>query len=266
MMHLRNLLLAVACISALWLPAVPAAAQEGKMLRVPTQGSAYIPVFWVKQNKTPITVVLFSGGGGGIGKLDASGWPGSDNFLIRSGKLFAAAGFNIAMVAKPSDVPRLDPDLRIGEGYVDDLYKTLQYIKTLSNAPIWLVGTSQGTISATALAIAHQDPNLIAGVVLTSSVTSSKWRGSVPRQALDKLKVPVLVVHHAKDACRVCRPDEVPAIMKGLKNAPVKKLVIVDGGSGATGDPCEALHYHGYIGMEREVVDLISAWIKAPSN
>ncbi len=236
------------------------------MLHVPTQGGTYVPVFWVKQNTAPMTVVLLTGGGGGIGKLDGSGWPSSENFLIRSGHAFAAAGFNIAMVAKPSDIPRLDPDLRIGEGYIDGLYKTLQHIKTLSSAPIWLVGTSQGTISATALAIAHQDPSLIAGVVLTSSITSWKLRGSVPRQALEKIKVPVLVVHHAKDACRICRPDEVPAIMKGLKNASIKKLVMVDGGSGATGDPCEALHYHGYIGMERQVVDLISAWIKAPTT
>lgn len=53
--------------------------------------------------------------------------------------------------------------------------------------------------------------------------------------------------------------------MKGLKNTQIKKLIIVDGGSQPTGDPCGALHYHGYIGMERQVVDLISAWIKAPS-
>lgn len=265
MTRLFHFLLTVAIAGMLWLPTAPAAAQEGKMLQVPIQGNAYVPVFWVKQDKASITVVLLSGGGGGIGKLDGSGWPDSSNFLIRSGRLFAADGFNIAMVAKPSDVPKLDPGLRIGDGYLDDLYKTLQYIKTLSNAPIWLVGTSQGTISATALAIAHRDSQLIAGVVLTSSVTKWKVRGAVPRQALEKIRVPVLVVHHARDACRVCRPDEVPAIMKGLKNAQIKKLVIVDGGSQPTGDPCGALHYHGYIGMERQVVDLISAWIKAPS-
>jgi hypothetical protein len=27
------------------------------------------------------------------------------------------------------------------------------------------------------------------------------------------------------------------------------------------GDPCEARHHHGYIGMEQEAVDLVAAWI-----
>src|SRR5262249_55983131 len=31
-------------------------------------------------------------------------------------------------------------------------------------------------------------------------------------------------------------------------------LRLVEGGGGAAGDPCEALHFHGYIGMEKEAV------------
>jgi hypothetical protein len=44
-------------------------------------------------------------------------------------------------------------------------------------------------------------------------------------------------------------------ILKGLSNAPVKKLMMVDGGSDPTGDECDAQHWHGFIGMEREAVD-----------
>ena len=42
--------------------------------------------------------------------------------------------------------------------------------------------------------------------------------------------------------------------------------VMVSGGDNPTGNVCEALHWHGYIGMEREAVDLIAEWIKRPVN
>lgn len=244
--------------------AQPAWAQDGRMLRLPTRAGVESPTFWVQQDQAPATLVLLPGGGGGIGALDASGWPGSRNFLIRSGPLFAAQGFNVAMVAKPTDREKLDPDSRIEAAHLDDLHQVLLALKKRAAAPIWIVGTSQGTISATALAIAERDSGLIAGIVLTASFTHPRRKGAVPRQALDQIRVPVLILHHQKDACNVCRPQDVPAIQQALKNAPVHKAVLVDGGSGASGDPCEAEHFHGFIGMEAEAVQLIADWVRRP--
>lgn len=76
----------------------------------------------------------------------------------------------------------------------------------------------------------------------------------------------MLVVHHERDACNTCTPWEVRAIAGKLKNAPVKKNVLVNGGAGASGDFCEPMHFHGYIGMEKAVLDLIAAWIEKPVN
>ena len=144
------------------------------------------------------------------------------------------------------------------------MHKVLEFVKQKADVPVWLVGTSRGTVSATAAAIKLQGE--MAGVVLTSSVVSYKKPGAVPRQDLDRIKVPVLVLHHAKDACPLCQPHEVPAILRGLKNAPIKKEIMVSGGGNPTGNVCEALHWHGFIGAERETVDLIANWIKAPTN
>ena len=108
--------------------------------------------------------------------------------------------------------------------------------------------------------------NELAGIVLTSSVTNFNRVGAVPTQRLEDIRIPVLVMHHEKDGCNICRPHEVPLILNGLKNAPVKKLIMVNGGAGAQGDPCEAFDWHGYIGMEQEAVDLISAWIRHPRS
>jgi predicted alpha/beta-hydrolase family hydrolase len=141
----------------------------------------------------------------------------------------------------------------------------LEFVKQKSEAPIWIVGTSRGTVSATAMAIQVQDP-AIAGLVLTSSVVKYSTPGAVPTQNLSAIKLPVLVYHHAKDGCKHCQPHEASLIIKGLKNAPIKKLMLVDGGANPTGDVCAGQHWHGFIGMERQAVDDIAKWIEAPIN
>ena len=115
------------------------------------------------------------------------------------------------------------------------------------------------------LAIAVSSDEL-GGIVLTSSITDQKKVGAVPFQELDAIRVPVLVVHHESDACSHCLPGDVPLIYQRLKNAPIKKMVYVRGGGNPKGDPCGPLHWHGYIGIEKEVVDLISNWIKNPAS
>jgi pimeloyl-ACP methyl ester carboxylesterase len=215
----------------------------------------------MKQEGASVSVVLLTGGAGGIGLKD--GVPTSDNFLIRSRDHFAGHKFNVAVVGRPSDMQDLDYPSRISAEHVEDLRRVVSYLKKDTALPVLLVGTSRGSVSATAAAIAFGNQEL-AGIVLTASVTSASKAGAVPQQRLDAVRIPVLVLHHQYDACWVCRPREVPRIISGLKNAPVKKLVMVDGGGDPRGDPCEALHWHGFIGMEKEAVDIIGDWIKNP--
>ena len=186
------------------------------------------------------------------------------NFLIRSAKSFSAHPFNVILVGRATYVSTLDGLTRIGDDHDRDNQAIFRAIQAKSSALIWLVGTSMGTISATAAAI-QDSGSTIAGIVLTSSVTAYRVKGAVPSQDLAKIKVPVLVLHHERDACKICTPYEAKDIAAGLKNAPIKKTVLVSGGDGASGNPCEALHYHGFIGMEKEAVDLIANWVIHPS-
>ena len=235
----------------------------GHVEQVKTRG-VFLPIYTVWNKNAVATVVLYSGGGG-YGKIGVDGWPGSMNFLIRSAKLFAEHPFNVVLVGRATDVLSLDGPTRIGDDHDLDNRAIFQEIKSKSAAPIWLVGTSMGTISVTAAATRDIGSN-IAGIVLTSSVTAYRIKGAVPTQELAKIKVPVLVLHHERDACKVCSPYEAKDIAGALKNAPVKKTVLVSGGDGASGDPCEALHHHGFIGIEQEAVDLIANWVMHPSR
>jgi hypothetical protein len=101
--------------------------------------------------------------------------------------------------------------------------------------------------------------------VLSSSITAFRFTGAVPKQALEAICVPVLVLHHERDACVACAPHEVALILKGLTNAPVKKLLWAAGGGPPRGHPCEPFHWHGYVGMEAEAVAWIADWVRHPA-
>jgi pimeloyl-ACP methyl ester carboxylesterase len=240
-----------------------AANAEGQLRKIPTRPDIETTLFWEAKDSARATVLLFPGGAGGIGKV-VDGQPTGGNFLIRSVPHFLANGFNVAIFGRPSDTQDLDYRNRISEEHLADIRAVLEHVKTLSRAPVWLVGTSRGTVSATAAAIRIKD-RAIAGVVLTSSVVNYSKDGAVPRQDLAAIMVPVLVLHHAKDACFVCPPHQVPDILRGLKNAPVRKQVMVDGGADPYGDACGPFHWHGYIGMEEEAVGIIGNWIRNPA-
>lgn len=248
-----------ALVLAGWMGAVLAA---DRAMTLETRPGVTVTSYFMPREGASATLVLLTGGNGNIGLTGDV--PTAQNFLVRSRDLFAAAGFNVFIMGRPKDRPDLDPAFRIGAAHVEDLRQVVAHLRREGGLPVWLVGTSRGTISAAAGAIALGDQ--IAGIVLTSSVTGFKVPGAVPSQNLAAIRVPVLVMHHEEDGCRMCNPHELGGIMDGLTAAPVKKRLLVRGGEGARGDPCEALHWHGYVGMEAEAVARITDWIKQPSD
>lgn len=245
------------------LVSVPAMAAD-QVIRLESRPGVKVPVFYMKRDGATATVVLLPGGAGGIGKIE-DGKPTGTNFLVRTRAFFADAGLNVAVMSRASDKNDLDYPDRVSDEHMTDIKALVDYLKKDAGVPVWLVSTSRGTVSATAAAVKFGNIDL-GGIVLTSSVVNYKKVGAVPTQDLAAIKIPVLVLHHEQDGCAHCRPHEVPAIVTGLKNAPFKKLMMVNGGGNPTGDPCEALHYHGFIGMEKGAVTLITDWIKRPTN
>jgi dienelactone hydrolase len=233
--------------------AAPSFAESDRLIKIDTRPGVTVSFYYMKREGAQASVVLLTGGSGGIGMKN--GVPTSNNFLVRSRDMFASNGFNVAVVGKPSDKDDLDGSFRTSPEHIEDLRRVISFLKKDAGAPVWIVGTSMGTISATAVATVASNDEL-AGIVLTSSITSPKKVGAVPWQNLAAIRVPVLVLHHEFDECKICVPSEVSQISRGLQNAPITKEVFVK-----SGNPCEALHWHGFIGMEKEVVDLIAAWI-----
>ena len=100
--------------------------------------------------------------------------------------------------------------------------------------------------------------------MLSSSTTQSPIAAahSVMQAPLQQVKVPTLLVHHKQDGCSLCAFSETPALMAKLTNAARSQLLSFDGGKNE-GDPCEAFAYHGFNGLESEVVRQTAAWVLA---
>ena len=237
----------------------------GERFVITTRPGISTDVFWHATPNAQATVFVLPGGDGGFGVVQ-NGLPSSRNFLVRTAPYWIAdEGFNYMVFGNPSDRPALDYPDRVTTDHLTDLKEALAWLKTKTTTPIWIVGTSRGTVSA-ALALINIKDSQIAGGVFSSSITSLSKAGALPGQDLARINVPVLVVHHEADACNVTRPQEVPLIFNALSHAPVKKLMMMSGGSGASGNPCRALHTHGYVGIEQSTVHAIAAWIRATGS
>lgn len=247
-------------LAALLLCAGASAADH--FIRIDTRPGVRVGYWMMERPGASATLLLLPGGNGGMGVKD--GVPASENFLVRSRERFAAHGFDVAIVGPPSDRPQVDLRFRTSNAHMADLRAVVERLRLDTGKPVWLVGTSNGTVSAAAGAIALGDR--IAGVVLTSSRSERTRRASLLDMDLAKIAVPVLVLHHRRDACGATPPEGAARIAAALTHAPERKLVMLDGGGGASGDPCEALHWHGFIGAEGEAVDAIAAFIRNPSG
>lgn len=242
-------------------------AQTPQVVDVPSRPGVTQRILVITPDKPKAAVILFAGGDGGL-TLESDGRIPklSGNFLVRSRQLFADQGLTTVVIDAPSD-KQSQPYLsgqRQTKDHVADVDAVIAWLRKQAKIPVWLVGTSRGTQSAawiaTQLPLAFGGPD---GIVLTATVVNDPRSRAVPEMALDRIRIPVLVAHHRQDSCRVCLYSDVPRLMEKLTTPPRRELITFDGGI-STGDPCEARAYHGFNGIEAEVVQRIAAWITTP--
>lgn len=234
-----------------------------KVVDISTRPDVNQRMLVLSPEKPKAAAILLAGGHGGLQiSTDGSfGW-GKGNFLVRSRQLFADQGLLVVVVDAPSD--RQHPPYLSGfrgtSEHVSDLKAVIAWLRKQADVPVWLVGTSRGTQSAAYAAICLTGRDGPDGLVLTSTILTDSKEFSVPALQLDRLRIPVLVVHHVNDGCNHCRFAAISRLMNKLVNAPKKELIPVRGGI-SRGNPCEAYAYHGFNGIESEVVKKIGAWV-----
>jgi hypothetical protein len=214
-------------------------------------------------------------GGGGFLDLDDAACPRAmkGNSLVRMAPLFRDAGFVTALVDAPSDYHGDDglADFRTSRKHADDLGKIIAGVRSRTKGPVWLVGTSRGTISAANAAARLSGEAAPDGVVLTSAVTSPdpRARKAFVRQSvfdadLAQLRMPFLIVGHAADTCARSPASLMDGVTSRVQSER-KQEVTVTGGPGrprGKADPCEGLSPHGFIDQEAEVVAGIARFVR----
>ena len=240
------------------------AAEEIKT--IPTRTGVTQSYLLLRRTETPVaTVILFSGGNGALdlasGRLTGLG----GNFLVRNRGRFAEHGFMVAVPDAPSDHADGLSRFRASAEHAADIGALIATLRQAAPAPVWLIGTSMGTVSAASAAARLRGESGPDGVVLTSTIT--RWnRGegeSVGDVRLGDIRVPTLVVHHREDACPFTPYADVPGLLRDLSKTPRRELLTFEGGDPAQSKPCEARAAHGYLGLDAAVVKAIADWIVA---
>ena len=179
----------------------------------------------------------------------------------------------------------MSSSFRVSKDHAIDIGAVANYLKTQTDVPVWLVGTSAGSWSAAHGAIGANRDGIAAGsidgLVLTSTVTriapSSAFAKVFPEiardypdgvisMALSEIRVPTLIVSHSEDACELTPAVDAPALGKRLSQAANVEITLLSGGDPPMSDPCEAYAAHGYYGIETQAVDKIADFITVNSK
>ena len=245
-----NLYCATLLVALLWSAAGAATAEE--RLDLPTRPGVTEPVYFTAAGTPRRSAVLFIGSEGAF----SGSWRG--NFLARVADRFVAGGISVAIPGAPSDhAGGMSDGFRASAEHATDIAAVIAMLQQRAAVPVWLIGTSRGTISAAAVA-ARLGPPRVAGLVLTSTV----WSILRGQTSLEDVRVPTLVVHNHDDGCRESPFSSASDGVAALQHARVKEFIAVSGGSSRSA-PCQALSPHGYYGIEDQVVPPIIAWIQA---
>jgi hypothetical protein len=213
------------------------------------------------------SVVLLTGGNGLL-SLDATGTiiDSTGNFLIRSANLFLRNGLNVMMAdAKPAHPNGLNNGINVGGRLSTTHAAELQgFISAALNRwgkPVWVVGTSNGSVSAVTAAGFQPALTGLTGVVLTSPVTVLPMASQpIFNLYASSITIPALVVWHEHDHCSFSPPTGSAALFAALSSG-AKAIASFDGGHSVATDPCGAFSEHGYAGLEEQVVKKIAIWV-----
>ncbi len=245
---------------AVVLLAMPAAAAE-KVLDLPTaRGTTQRVLIDVPAN--PIgSVVLLAGGTGDL-KIDETGKVRGlfNNHLVRSRALYVAAGYAVAVPDIAADLKGTD-NYRGSATHGRDLALLIAHMRKIKG-PVALIGTSRGALSAANVMLKQTDA-LPDALVITSGVLLGPSSSAEAQGDPAAIKVPVLLVGHTADTCRVTPPSGIATYAARLTGARKVDTLMLSGGEPAKGDVCEAQGPHGFFGMDQQVVDAVTGWLKA---
>jgi hypothetical protein len=236
------------------------APQGGVLVRdLPLEGGEFQRVLYdAPPSHVRGIIVMFSGGADDIGIEKDGVIRHGDNFVVRSRDLWTAKGYGVVLVDAIDHQSMRGK--RSTDAYAAVTREVLAFAHEQANVPVWVMGTSQGSIAAMNAA-SHARNEELAGVILTESVSIlGASHETVFDAHPDDVHVPALVVANKDDRCKVAPPSMADAIAKSMHNTRATVL-FVEGGEVRSSNECASLSPHGYLGIEDKVVNDIAEWM-----
>jgi Serine aminopeptidase, S33 len=249
-----RLAIALVCL----LPLAALSAEEVVTLNTRTGVTQSYLLSSSEPDKARAVAILFPGGLGNtdLRRESAREMLDRGNFLVRTRRLFASAGVAAAVVDAPSDQPSgMEDYFRLSSAHAEDVEKVVADLKTrFPGVPVYLVGTSRGTISAASAG--KRLGKGVDGVVLTATLfLASGKRPGLSGFDFSSIPTPLLFVHHVSDGCTYTPYSSAKRLADRFP------LISVSDGPPPQSAPCEAMSAHGFLGKEAETVDAIAKWI-----
>ena len=246
--------------------ALPARAAESVLTLTPRPGATLRVL--VDRPAAPVGSVVLMAGGDGVLDLDAQGRIGSglrENHLVRTRTAYVAAGYAVFVPDVASD-QRGTRGYRFTSDYASDVAVVIAEARKVA-PPVAIIGTSRGSLPVVAV-FARQSAVRPDAAVISSGVLLGNDSGTGSASTMgdmSRINVPVMLLHHRLDSCRVSAPADADRFKALLTSAPKVDIVTLDGGSprGSTADPCGASHYHGFYGIDDQAVAATVQWLRA---
>ncbi|SJZ41378.1 hypothetical protein SAMN02745126_00947 [Enhydrobacter aerosaccus] len=216
----------------------------------------------------PVGSVILLAGADGILDLDAQGHIGTslrDNEVIRTRASYVKAGYATFAPDVASDL-RGTQGFRFGSSYAADLGAVVGEARKLG-VPVAVIGTSRGAISIAALLLKQSAALPDAAVISSGVLMADAGEGGSASTVGDvgRIHIPILLLRHVQDSCPVSRPEDADRFKALLVGAPKVDIVTLNGGGPATrgADRCGSSHFHGFYGIDDQVVAATVTWLRA---
>ncbi len=239
----------------------PTAPASERVVDLPLGGGIVQRVLYDAPARPRATLVMLPGGTGDVGVRRDGDLRHDDNFVVRTRADWVASGYAV-LIPDTIEAANLR-GARSSPAYGRVVDRLAAYAHTQAAGLVFLIGTSQGTIAAMNGA-AHARPGLVAGVVLTESVSVP---GRLSTETVfdadpQDVRVPALVVANRDDICSVAPPSMAPRIVAAMTGSPSAHVLMVGGGVQRSEKACGSLSPHGYYGIEDQVVDAVIEWLR----
>ena len=210
-------------------------------------------------NQFAKTLIFFPGGNGyGQFVIKEDSIKTFGNFLVRTLGLWNRK-YRLVVIDTPSDnAYGMSDYFRNSMEHREDILKVMDILSKRGATEFYLIGTSLGTISAAA--IASSGDRRIRGLILTSTHT-----GKLDLADMSQIKIPVLFVSHRDDSCRFTTSSASHELQQKIRAHNRADYAEITGGTDGI-DVCGPFSHHGFFGVEKDAIAVMSGWIESLSE